>query len=236
MKASTKILIIDAITTTVIFAFLSIVGVVLYVIVTRDDQPTVYLHGSSTVTHDTDIASMIEGADTDFGLYCSSDASELIEANEGDVVMSTRADSYNCRYVNSALLTYPLVGASNTPEFIGDVADQDAIFVSNGAAWGRRVEFYMPQPNLGDAKAEMANVILRVVEARKSVTNTIPPLQELKSILRYSGDGERVIDGRYYGVIVNGDRAVEYALGNRPAPVGCTDCGYLPAIYYVLEN
>ena len=214
--------------------FASGFAILFYVI--DDDQPTVYLHGASTNPHDTDIASLIEGADTDFGLYCSSDASELIEANEGDVVMSTRADSYNCRYVNSALLTYPLIGASNTPEFIGDVADQDAIFVSNGAAWGRRVEFYMPQPNLGDAKAEMANVILRVVEARKSVTNTIPPLQELKSILRYSGDGERVIDGRYYGVIVNGDRAVEYALGNRPAPVGCTDCGYLPAIYYVLEN
>jgi len=206
-----------------------------YIILPKEqtEGPTTYIHGSANVEHDQDIASLVNST-TSFGLYCSSEAEHLIEANPGDIVISARADSYDCRYTHPELLSYPIVGGGNYDEDFGDINDPDSIFISNGLAYGEILDFYIAEGNLGDAMAEMANIILEV----NSVVDSPMDIRALVALLKDSGDGIYTSpDGKYYGYIINLPRALEWAVSPPDVPTPePKEVGFLPAIYYVLEN
>jgi len=198
-----------------------------YVIV-HDKGERVYMHGSSSNPHDVAIGDLVD-APTSFGLYCDSEVAELMDAVEGDVVISGRVNSYECQYAHPSFLSYPIIGGGNYDEDMGDYNDPDSLFITNGGAYGLAVDFYIPEGNLGDAMASMANTVLAINDALDSPLD----VRSLKQLLRDSADGERIVDGKYYGWVINRQRAVEWAVRK---PVHIAGSGYLPAVYYILEN
>lgn len=201
------------------------------------DQPTpfhVYIHGSDNYYHDVELAESVD-SDTTLDLLCVFDPEALEGAKRGDVVMSARADSYECGYIDPKYLTYPIVSGGNYPAVIMEKQNPNAIFVSNGYTSGPVVDIYVNEHNQGDANAKVANGILAINEAREEIGREVYSIYDLKETLRESGK-EKYIDGLYVGVEADFDKALEIATAATSTPVACNECGFLPAIYSLLMD
>lgn len=168
-------------------------------------ERTIWIDGSANVIHDQRIADSIVGAKVRFGLWCTSDTA-LSTAN--DILFSARADSYNrCSWAGQRGLS--LIGGGNFEEFVGDKKDPNSIFISNGGAYGKRVDFFVNKSNLGDAFVRTTNWL--IIQEPMSVS-------EMRR--RLTGE-PKYIDGRYVGI---------EASKLQPPP----DVTFLPPILYLL--
>jgi len=199
----------------------------------------VYLHGSEANEHDRLIAEKV-WANVIYGSFCYGEDNHLLEsANPGDIVITSRGDSLDCDYNDPIYPTYPVVGGSNTDEFLGDEPIPHAFVITNDHGYGHVIDYWMYDPefgwathNLGDAMAQMANMITSM----NILGNRIISTQELKTIMDNTAYGSQYNEnGEYLGEAINPALALEYAAYGPPLPpLPCTTCGFLPAIYYLL--
>jgi len=200
---------------------------------------TVYLHGAEANEHDRLILEKV-WANGVYGDYCEN-ATPLLETFPGDIVISGRANSLICAYNDPIYPTYPIVGGSNTDEFLGDEPIPHAFVITNDHGYGYVIDYWMYDPefgwathNLGDAMAQMANMItaMNILAGREM------PRGEMKNLLDESSYGPQYNEnGEYLGEAINPALALEYAvygLPPPPPPLPCTACDFLPAIYYLL--
>ncbi|RLD65342.1 MAG: hypothetical protein DRI98_14800, partial [Bacteroidetes bacterium] len=89
----------------------------------------------------------------------------------------------------------------------------------------------------------MANTLTAINEARLDAGLSVLTLAEIKHILNESSDGVHEIDGKYYGLILNTERAIDYAVNGIPQPpppppaepCDGAECAFLVgAVYYLL--
>lgn len=189
------------------------VGIVIY---TTASEFHTYYYGSANVEHDTNFGGMVEG-DVSYGGYCG-DIRELMDSKEGDVYITGRADSArNCRYVSTALLGIAVVGWGNGAEQVTEAPD-NAIVITHGKAHGSAVDFYIDYPSLSEAMPNMANILMEINAARTEANLSVLNTMEMKHLLKESSDGKVIIHNQYYGLRVNRERAVDYAVNGIPPP------------------
>jgi len=183
-----------------------------------------YLVGSADDEHDQGIAKLID-TEVTFGNYCT-DGTDLFDGKVGDFVTSGRADSYKCNYESYEMDTCAIVSGSNSTAFVGDENNPNSIFVSNKRAYGGAVDYYMSDPetglpvgNTGDAMAQMVNFALTVNRAAVADGIASYGCTDLGILFDEASDGMFVEDGKEYGLIVNLDRTIDYAVNGIPAPL-----------------
>ena len=197
----------------------------------RPHEFTTYIHGSEGVPHDRAIRNQIP-TPTELGLYCTSDVADLTNALRGDVVISARAGSYDCRYTSTTLLSTPVVGGGNYVEYIRKKTP-NAIFVTNGKACGKGVDYYYGNINLGDAMAKIANDLIAINQARKDKAMLPLEVRQMKATLSASSDEvHRDWLGVFCGELVDIQKAIELATAPTSTPI--ITVGFLPAVYLLL--
>jgi len=200
-----------------------------------DVDTEVFYYGSENVEHDTDFGGMVN-ASVSYGLYCS-DPALLMPTPEGSIYITGRGGSAdNCGYVNESLLGIAVVGWQNVDEHVTESPD-NSLSISQGGTWGAAygtgVDYYVPAGSLSEAMPLMANILLEITAASSSPLST----HQMKEILNAASDGMHRVDGKDYGLKINLERSIDYAANGIPPPPPsepCTDCGFLPAQYYLL--
>jgi len=218
----------------VIVAIAGVLGTLVYTVVTQEPV-RVFYYGSENVEHDTDFGGMVN-TNVSYGLYCS-DPALLIPTPEGSIYITGRGGSAdNCGYVNESLLGIAVVGWQNVDEHVVESPD-NSLSISQGGTWGAAygtgVDYYVPAGSLSEAMPLMANILLEILAATSSPLST----HQMKEILNAASDGMHTVDGKDYGLKINLERSIDYAANGIPPPPPaepCTDCGYLPAQYYLL--
>jgi len=193
---------------------------------------TTYIHGSENVPHDVEHGELVNSA-VKYGTYCSEDASELIFANRGDVAISMRVNSYECSYTSTSFDIIPIVGWDNEDRFVGDVKTPNSIAIGNGLNYGHAIDYYIDVFSLSQAMPMMANITIDVNNARVRAGMSMLTLSEMKLVLDQSSDQVLEVDGKYYGQIIDVERAIVIATKEvtiDPCPI----CGVMSAINTLL--
>ena len=174
--------------------------------------PTVYYFGSEGSSHDVYYAGLVEGAAVEFGSYCLADPDifELIFAYPIDVVISGRDDSVWCLYNHEDLPSIPVAGYGNYNEYHAD-DNPHALVISHGAAYGPAIDYCVDASSMSEAMPLFANDILKIQAAVRNAG--LPPLgrEAMRHVLDQSSTAECREGDRYWGKIINVDRAREIA-------------------------
>jgi len=206
---------------------------------------TTYLHGSEDVPHDVLISERVYGPVIIDG-FCTDEAYLLEDTNPWDVGISSKGDSYNtCSYKTGEYPLIPVVGGQNKDEFVGDERVPYQIFISNGFAYGNRVDYFFPfddygniGKNLGDCMGDMANMIGILSFIRALLFMPLMDVYEVKAVFDASSDEDKITDGKYQGQYIDFYTALEYTvfgIPQPPPPPPCTTCGWMTgAIFYPL--
>lgn len=201
----------------------------LYFATLEDAPPAAYMGGNESSGHDIAVAKVVEG-EVKFGRYCYSDSDDLRNAATGTPVFSPYADSYRCTFKSPVFPTVAIVGWSNAVEDVGASPVSNAITISAGATYGKAIDYYIDENTLSFALPVMANHVNRVQEARFKAGLPVLDAMGLKEVFDATSPGAHVVEGKYYGMKIDIEKAVEYAT-REPEPV---DVSFLPAIYYQL--
>ena len=198
-----------------------------YPIITQDSingqtKPGAHLNGSANVTHDLDVASIINGdgksgeelgfapnTRVDFGLYCA-DATALSSASPADVAFSLRGWSGNCQLTDPSVAVIPIFGGQdgNNSTFIGNQKTPNTIHLSAGGNYGQAIDYFTPGGastvlgggNVSYALPELGSMIVALNTVL--ISKGKPPLirSTIKKVLDTSSD-EVYLE-------VNGTRAI----------------------------
>lgn len=201
------------------------------------DQPTVYYAQSGDEEHDVEFMAVIEGADVIRDNWCR-EAEPLVDSAPDDITISGRSDSYTCAYNSSLIPSIAVMGWGNASEHVTEHPD-NSITITHGGPWsayGSAVDYYVPAGSLSEAMPLMANMLLQI----NAATSTSLTVQEFKDIFNASSPGMHTEDDKDYGMEINMELALEYAVNGIPAPPPpefCNNCGWIPAtITYILSD
>lgn len=185
---------------------------------------TVYFYGSDSTEHDKHLIESIEGANVRPGLYCS-DVRDLMDAKPGSFVVPGRANSYKCKYPLVENGPIPIVGASNSREYVPGERVASWVFISNGYAYGPAIDYFvsgdhpLKRINLGDAMVWTANLGLEMNAARKVVGQAPMTVYEFKQALDDSSEVDHIKDGKFYGQEINSAEAVRLSTAATSTPI-----------------
>jgi len=192
-----------------------------------------YINGSENVPHDIGIGDQYNG-NVDYDLYCKGATMKLINAAAGDIVFSARAGGYKCNFDAELLPTIAIMGGSNSPEYFGARKMENALVVSNGKLYGKGVDYFIGFGNLGDEYVMFANMIAELNAAR--INSGIPPadVRQLRGYFNKSSSISFEQNGRYYGKIIDLEKAIELATAPTSTPVFKPATEIVQAITYLL--